>query len=563
MGLSGAWAFEQNAVLSKRDYNKIFDELLIEKSDIRLYEKVFSALEKEDFKTADKLMQRIDNDLLRGHVMAEKYLSKSYKSSYQELKDWLEAYSDHPQAVRIYNLAVRKGGAEGLTGPLSGVKNAQMLPWIEELTLKAKDKLWLAARVRDFNRAINQGKTKKARLILENVRLRKIIPNAQYDVLSTNLALKYLLDNEDKRALEWTLKPMRRSQIAMAYWVAGLASWRLQNYRQAALYFSRLAKSGNDDEWLVSAGAYWAFRAYDKLQDKVKAELMLRFAARYKRTFYGILAAYQTGESLRCNWESKAFLNDYSKDDYIKELLSSPAIRRAIVLLHAGQKDLAEKELRGDYNNMSDKQKETTLFIADQFQMHSFAILVSNQLKNGEQEWFYDNIAYPVPQWKPRNGWQIDKALVLALTRQESSFMPEAVSSAGARGLMQLLPSTAAHVTKDKSLLANKQKLFEAELNLELGQKYMAYLMDKEFINGNLFYMMTAYNAGPGNLLKWKKTIRDNDDPLLFIEVIPARQTRIYIERVMANYWIYCTRFGNEDRSLEDLAAGRWPKLER
>ena len=90
----------------------------------------------------------------------------------------------------------------------------------------------------------------------------------------------------------------------------------------------------------------------------------------------------------------------------------------------------------------------------------------------------------------------------------------------------------------------------------------MHYLLEKDYINGNLFYMMVAYNAGPGNLLKWKKQIKDNNDPLLFIEILPAKETRLYIERVMANYWVYQSRFERNLTGIEALNAGKWPMLE-
>lgn len=101
----------------------------------------------------------------------------------------------------------------------------------------------------------------------------------------------------------------------------------------------------------------------------------------------------------------------------------------------------------------------------------------------------------------------------------------------------------------------------DAEYNMALGQQYVNYLLEKPFIDGNLFYMMTAYNAGPGNLVKWQKNTRYNNDPLLFIEVIPARETRIYIERVMANLWIYQSRFGQELSGIRALGKGQWPML--
>ena len=212
---------------------------------------------------------------------------------------------------------------------------------------------------------------------------------------------------------------------------------------------------------------------------------------------------------------------------------------------------------------MSDKQKEVSLFIANQYQMHGLAIMLSNQLKDEDNNIAYDALAYPIPSWQPQDGWKVDKALLLALTRQESSFRPRAKSPAGASGLMQLLPSTAAQIMNNKSLRRNNSLLFEAEYNMAVGQKYVHYLLEKDYINGNLFYMMTAYNAGPGNLLKWEKKADYNNDPLLFIEVIPARETRLYIERVMANYWIYQSRFEQKLTGIEELNKGQWPMLEK
>ena len=82
--------------------------------------------------------------------------------------------------------------------------------------------------------------------------------------------------------------------------------------------------------------------------------------------------------------------------------------------------------------------------------------------------------------------------------------------------------------------------------------------MDK-VIKGNLFRMVTAWNAGPGNLNKWNRKVKYNNDPLLFIESLPSKETRIFVERVVANYWIYRGRFNQSTNTLSELAAGNWP----
>jgi len=74
---------------------------------------------------------------------------------------------------------------------------------------------------------------------------------------------------------------------------------------------------------------------------------------------------------------------------------------------------------------------------------------------------------------------------------------------------------------------------------VKLGQQYVAHLIDQPYVGGNLFLIMAAYNGGPGNLIKWLRALEGEGDPLLFIETIPNRETRGFVERVMANYWIY------------------------
>ncbi|MEK7246743.1 MAG: transglycosylase SLT domain-containing protein, partial [Pseudomonadota bacterium] len=123
------------------------------------------------------------------------------------------------------------------------------------------------------------------------------------------------------------------------------------------------------------------------------------------------------------------------------------------------------------------------------------------------------------------------------------------------------MPRTASYVARDKAYHrgAKRKKLFSPEVNLTLGQKYLETLIRDPGIAGDLFFIAAAWNGGPGNLSKWWRKADHRGDPLLFIESIPARETRIFIERVMANLWIYRHRLGQESPSLAQLAAGDWP----
>ena len=172
----------------------------------------------------------------------------------------------------------------------------------------------------------------------------------------------------------------------------------------------------------------------------------------------------------------------------------------------------------------------------------------------------HDAAAFPLPSWEPEGGYGIDRALIFALIRQESKFKAGAKSRLGARGLMQLMPRTARFAARIERIKGvNSRTLLNPELNIALGQSYVRHLLTHEMVNGNIFYLLCAYNAGPGNLKKWLPKTNFAEDPLLFIESIPSRETRIFIERVLTNYWIYRIRFNQSLASMDALARGQWP----
>jgi soluble lytic murein transglycosylase-like protein len=129
---------------------------------------------------------------------------------------------------------------------------------------------------------------------------------------------------------------------------------------------------------------------------------------------------------------------------------------------------------------------------------------------------------------------------------------------------MQLMPRTASFVAGQRSLRGRKKdKLFNPELNLSLGQRYIGQLLSDKSIPDDLFRLTTAYNAGPGNLRNWERKINYRQDPLLFIESLPSRETRLFIERVLTNLWLYRDRLGQPSPSKDDVVSGTWPGYRR
>jgi soluble lytic murein transglycosylase len=153
----------------------------------------------------------------------------------------------------------------------------------------------------------------------------------------------------------------------------------------------------------------------------------------------------------------------------------------------------------------------------------------------------------------------IERALALALTRQESGFNAAAVSSSGALGLMQLLPSTAREVAGKLSVPFVQDKLTrDPQYNVTLGSQYLAEMLQR--FGGSYEIAAAAYNAGPGRVARWLDTMGDpragKIDMVDWIEMIPFRETRNYVQRIMEGVGVYRDRLNGPFR-LQAPATGR------
>ncbi|NQV56892.1 MAG: lytic transglycosylase domain-containing protein, partial [Rhodospirillales bacterium] len=357
-------------------------------------------------------------------------------------------------------------------------------------------------------------------------------------------------------ALELAERGVKNSgkYLPLAHWTAALASWRLGKFKRALGHFDAVSKSEYSSPWLISAAAFWAARSSLKIRRPQNFNTYLKVASKYPRTFYGLLARRLMGTPTDFDWAPPPLAKDA-----LKELAQAPGGRRAVMLLQVGQDWRAERELKNLFGRTSPDLARAMLALADRAEMPSLAMRLGNLLVHSGSV-LYDSTAYPAPELSTSGAEVIDRELILALIRQESGFNPNAKSHAGARGLMQIMPRTASFVAKDRRLRNSKRNtLYDPEVNIDLGQKYIEILLKDERVDGDLFRMAVAWNAGPGNLNKWLNKIKHGDDPLQFIESIPSRETRIFVERVLANYWIYRIRFKKPLTSLDAVARGQWP----
>ncbi len=533
--------------------------------DASLYRQIFALGEQGKWQAADSFVKQLQDRLLLGHALAQRYLhSTAYRSRYKELKAWMAAYADQPEAGRIYKLALQRKPKDWLAPrrPVSpkAVSGGSWAPRrattaIPSKRLGAADRKKASALKRRIHSRLRNGSTKSAKRLIVAPEAGRLLSQGELDRARAGLGHGYFIDGRDQWALEWTVKALERSAryVPEAHWTAGLANWRLGRFAKAAGHFEVLARRQDVSPWFASAAAFWSARSHLFARQPDQVNRWLGIAASHPRTFYGLLAVRILGLSSPLRWRPSA-----SEAAALTTLTRLPAGRRALALVQVGQTGRAERELRGLAAAGGARLARGIMAVAGAADMPGLAMRLHSKLyADGDG---FDAAAYPLPGWKPKGGFRVDRALIYAVIRQESRFDPEARSRAGARGLMQLMPSTARYVARGSGhRVSRRSHLNDPALNLALGQRYLTMLLGDGNVDGDLFRLATAWNGGPGNLQKWRRETKHGNDPLLFIESIPSRETRNFIERLLANLWIYRDRMGQPAPSLDALAAGKWP----
>lgn len=538
---------------------------VLSSEDARRYRRIFGLQDEARWSAADRHIAELEDPVLLGHVLAQRYLHPDgYRADFKELKAWMDAYADLPMASGVHDLARRRrGGAkESLRSPTRDGKAGGHHVVARSSDYPGKKRLSKADRAKvdryhsNLRRLLRNGATKSAKELLQSEGVLRLFDRVEYDRARAALATAYFVDGHDEWALEWAGKAAARSGkwVSEANWTAGLAAWRLGRHDEAARHFEAATRSKGASRWMIAGAAFWAARSHLVGGAPEKVNQWLGVAGAYPRTFYGLLARRLLGLPRAGRWSDPVV-----DADAVRAVSGTEAGRRALALLQAGESVRAEQELLALARQARPGLARALLAVAARVDLPAVAVRMEALLFPGGGG--SDDVAFPLPEWQPNGGFRIDRALVFAVVRQESGFNPRARSWAGASGLMQLMPGTARFVARDGGFRApRRDALFEPGYNLALGQKYLDMLLNDAAVKGDLFSLAAAWNGGPGNLAKWKREIRHNDDPLLFIESIPAPETRAFIERVLAYFWTYRHRLGQPTPSLDALAAGGWPE---
>jgi len=327
----------------------------------------------------------------------------------------------------------------------------------------------------------------------------------------------------------------------------------LSDAKAAEAHFARITEIAGGSISLARA-YYWMGRAVDAGAAGDSKSLYEK-AASYGTTFYGQLAAERIGGrtlNVEAPIPSPINLDGFERRDTVR------AIR---LLERCGQFSLADMLYRGLAEELDDPAELTLLAaMAEERGNPTLALRVGKIAANRGLD--IGALSHPVGAIPDEADISASgKALAYAIARQESEFNASAVSHAGARGLLQLLPGTAKAVAKKAGLSYSQEKLTtDAGYNATLGAAFLGEQLGR--FDGSYILTFAGYNAGPGRARDWMKRYGDPrgqsvDDIVDWIERIPFAETRAYVQRVMENYQVYKMRLSGSFDIEGDLVKGR------
>ncbi len=348
------------------------------------------------------------------------------------------------------------------------------------------------------------------------------------------------------------------ADFAEAEWTAGWVALRFLNDPERAAHHFLTMRDGVSTPISLSRANYWYGRALEAMNDPEYADQAYRAAAVHNYAYYGQLAAERV--------EQKQLV-----------LTSTPAPDKAARLAFYNRPIIGALRLLGEANEKG-LFRQFSYHIDDQLQNATEQLLLSEI--GGEYQYpdvgvrggkaglgrgiIAPEAAYPVVSYPLQRQPQVENALVLALSRQESELNPRAISHANARGLMQMLPSTAREQARREGLPYRTSWLTDDPgYNMTLGAAHLDDLLSQ--FNGSYIMTAAAYNAGASRPKKWVKDYGDprygEIDPVDWVEFIPFSETRNYVQRVLENVQVYRHRLrgeATEIRISDDLMRGKF-----
>ena len=460
--------------------------------------RIFALQAQGDVADAARETGQLDDHVLLGAILADRYLSGPGQPSVAELNDWLARFGDQPDGPAIRALRARIA--------------PEAFPGQARLTVRGAG---------------------------------AAVPTAAYPLF---------LEGRDEAAVAAAApllsRPASLPRSGEALFAGGLAAWRLGEAATAQTFFEAAWRAGPTAP-RRAAGALWAARSALRQGDRGTAIVWFRRAAEDRDSFYGRIAARVLRPARACLPPATLGVAD------IDALVAIPAGRRAFALLQVGQTQRAEAEFSQLWADAGESRA-----VAVTLKAVARAVGLTRLSAEMQGAAYAESLGSAPPPLYPAGGFMLDPALVYALVHHESDFHSGAVSHDGAVGLMQIKPATAWTISGARALAGMQTaRLHDPGVNLAIGQRYLLELADDEAIDGDLIRLLAAYRQGPFGLRRWADRVNAGGDPLMFLEAMPNTVDRAFVEDVLAWTWRYAAGLRLPTPSLDALAAGRFPRL--
>ncbi len=527
-------------------------------AEARRLRRVFALQAHGDMAGAARVAAQLDDasplgQAMFGHVLADRYLNPATRPGAAVLQDWLRRFADLPDAPALYRLLLTRLPANEAPpppvvrppDPQDAISTDDDVPDGPRRNPELERDVYATARA--------HGAAGVLRLL---GRTRGLTAEAEALLRGEAARTLFTLDRDaDALALG---EGASSRDAALAGLAAGLAAWREGRIAAAGRLFRDGWHAPLGTPALRAACAFWAGRAAAEQGDGPDALAWMLRAAEQPRSFYGLLARRRLGlprPGLLPPGERQTLI----AADLAVLRATGPGLR-AFALMQVGQRQRAAAELRLllPVARQSARLARAGVLAAERGRMPDAAADFADALAAADGH-PRPAVRVKVPELHPAGGFRIDPAMLYGIARTESNFDTAMVSSAGALGILQIMPQTARDLL-GRPIAGRAELLDDPAFNLDLGQRYIVFLAGQEPVNGDLIRLIASYNAGLGSFGRWGPQVRDNGDPLLFIEAIPIDETRDYVPRVLTWTWLYAARLGLPAPSLDELAAGLWPR---
>ncbi|GEK10524.1 transglycosylase SLT domain-containing protein [Pseudoalteromonas peptidolytica] len=482
--------------------DQVADIWTVGKSQPRACDGLFRAWQKAGYRTSERVWQRVSNAAQSGQTSLLDYLQKLLPKHEAYLAQLYKTVRQDPSAAAgLYRFKKRTVKESEIA-----VYGVRRLIWRDpDLALRAWQKM---QNMFSFSQQQKDSVAYRFALALAS----KGHKDARFWLNKVPKSL------QDKKLLQWLMSNMLKEQ-----------DWE----GISALFVGH--------EQLSNAQQYWLAFSLSKRGDIAGANVIWQQLAK-ERDYYGFLAAARLGLPVSLNelpLEIDAAIVD--------QVSQAPGFKRAKALYELERYTQARREWNYLTNTSSKDEKLAASVLAAEFDWYDSTIFTLAQIK----AWDYVDLRFPMAfkdlfsKYSKRH--RVDLAWSIAIARRESSFAPDARSSADAHGLMQLLPSTAKYVNNRKRV--TKKRLYQPATNIRLGTSYLEYLKRKNA--GNEILATASYNAGYHRIKRWLPS--EAMPAELWIELIPYKETRDYVKNVMAYRQVYHTRLGRDGNILADI----------